>query len=279
MLITEIKSKNNINMYNVDIIIVPTIFSSYSDVVFSLDELNMFKDKEIALKIDKIIEEDELIFLENYIKESIVYNIKYYIFTDMSVYYILKKYNLENKSMFFAKTINCSTYDIIEYNKLGIKCLVSTELMIDDLVKISNLENNIIYTYGYFNIFYSRRELLSLYKEYSNLNYNSKNKMYTLLEETRNEFYPVVENNNGTFIHSAYKLMLFDEIFLLNKNNYFYIDSVFIDEKQLLEIINIYSLLFKTGYSKDLENELIKIDNNIGKSFLYKKPEILKEND
>ena len=56
MLITEIKSKKNINLYNVDIIIVPTIFSAYSDVVFSLDELNMFKDKEIALKIDKIIE-------------------------------------------------------------------------------------------------------------------------------------------------------------------------------------------------------------------------------
>lgn len=277
MLVTEIKSLNNIDKYNVDLLIVPTKFSSVSDFCVQLNELNIFKDKKIALKIDKIITEYELEELDLFIKKTLEYNISYYLFTDMSVYYILKKYNKHDKSVFFSKTINCSSYDIKEYNKLNIKCLVSTELQLDDLVKISNLENNFIYSYGYFNIFYSKRHLLSLYKTYSNLNYQSKNKKYTLLEETRKEFYPVIENDNGTFIYSCYCLLLFKELELLNKNNYFYIDSNFIEEDNLFNIINIYNELMKSGYSDDLYNKIKQIDENIGTSFMYLKPEILKE--
>ena len=277
MLITEIKSLENINKYNVDAIIVPTKFSAVSDIIVDLNQLYLFDNKQIALKLDKIITEYELLELENFISKSLNYNISYYLFTDMSVYYVLKKYNLQNKSVFFSKTINCSTYDIIQYNKLNIKCLVSTELQIDDLVKISNIENNFIYTYGYFNIFYSKRNLLSLYKDYSKLDFESKNKKYNLLEETRKEFYPTIENNNGTFIYSSYCLLLFKELEQLNKNNYFYIDSNFIEEGNLFEIIALYNTLIKNGYSLELENKIKKIDSNVGTSFMYLKPEILKE--
>lgn len=277
MLITEIKSLNNIDKYNADILIVPTKFSTVSDFIVEMDQLSLFSGKKIALKIDKIINEFELKDLEMFIKNSIKYDVLFYIFTDMSVYYILQKYDLIHKAVFFSKTINCSSYDINEYNKMNIKCLVSTELQLEDLIKISNLENNFIYIYGYFNIFYSKRNLLSLYKEYSNLNFNSKNKKYNLLEETRNEFYPVIENNNGTFIYSAYCLLLFKELLQLNKNNYFYIDSNFIAENDLFNILNIYNDLINNGYNESLEHKIKEIDKNIGTSFMYIKPEILKE--
>ena len=64
--------------------------------------------------------------------------------------------------------------ELKQYNDLNIKCLVSTELTLEDIIKISNLENNFIYTYGYFSIFYSKRKLLSLYKQYANLEYQSQ---------------------------------------------------------------------------------------------------------
>ena len=277
MIVTELKSLNKIDQYNVDLLIVPTIFSTLTDFVVELRDLPLFENKNIALKLDKIIEEDELLKLEHFIIESKQYNIKYYIYTDMSVYCLLKKYNLEQTSVFFSKTINCSTYDIKQYNNLNIKCLASTELTIDDLIKISNIENNFIYTYGYFSIFYSKRKLLSLYKEYANLDYQSQNKKYSLLEETREEHYPVIENKNGTFVYGSYNYLLFKEIELLNKNNYFYISSLFINEDDLLKIINIYNLGFINGFNDELLNELKTINNNTGSSFLYLKPEILKE--
>lgn len=277
MLVTELKSLERINEYNVDVLILNTKFTSVWDFYIDLDQLHLFNNKNIALNIDKIIEEDELIELDDYIKKTLNYDITYYIYTDMSVYCILKKYNLESKSVFFSKTINCSTYDIKQYNNLSIKCLVSTELTIDDLIKISNIENNFIYTYGNFSIFYSKRKLLSLYKEYANLDYQPQNKKYTLLEETREEHYPVIENNNGTFVYGSYNYLLFKEIELLNKNNYFYISSLFINEDDLIKIINIYNNGFKNGFSEELLEQLNCINPNTGSSFLYLKPEILKE--
>lgn len=278
MVVSEILSLKNIEKYNCDVLIVPTIFSTISSFTCELDQLSIFNNRKIGLKLDRIIEEDELIELEIFIKKSLSYNIEFYIFTDMSVYYILKKYNIEHKAVYFSKTINCSVLDIKEYNKLGIKCLVSTELTLEDMISISNIENNFIYCYGYFNIFYSKRKLLSLYNEYAHLQIECTNKMYSLLEETRKEYYPIIENKNGTFIFSHYCMLIFKEINLLNKNNYFYIDSTKMDEQSLIKVINIYNKLFNDGYSDDLLNELMKIDNNIGTSFLYLQPEILKEN-
>ena len=58
MLVTEIKSLNNIDKYNVDTIIVPTKYSAVSDFEIELHQLDLFKDKKIALKLDKIITEN-----------------------------------------------------------------------------------------------------------------------------------------------------------------------------------------------------------------------------
>lgn len=277
MIVTEIKSLDRINEYNVDVLIVQTKYSAINDNIIDLNQLSLLTDKKIALKIDKAISEDEIIELEYFLKETLNYNIYFYIFTDMSVYYILKKYNIEEKAVYFAKTINCSSYDVNEYNKMNIKCLISTELTIDNLAKISSIENNFIYTYGYFNIFYSKRKLLSLYKQYSDLKYDAINKKYYLLEETRDEYYPILENKNGTFIFAPYIYLLFEELSSLNNNNYFYIESLFLEDDDLIKIINIYNDCFKNGFSDDLLKKIKNINQNIGKSFLYVKPEILKE--
>lgn len=279
MIVTEIKSLDRINEYNVDVLIVQTKYSAINDNIIDFKQLGLLTNKKIALKMDKAISEDEIIELEYFIKETLNYNIYFYIFTDMSVYYILKKYNIEEKAVYFAKTINCSSYDINEYNKMNIKCLISTELTIEDLTKISSLENNFIYTYGYFNIFYSKRKLLSLYKQYANLKYDVNNKKYYLLEETRDEYYPILQNENGTFVFAPYIYLLFEELSLINKNNYFYINSLFLEEDDLINIINIYNKVLEEGFNNDLLKEIKNINQNIGKSFLYLKPEILKENN
>ena len=73
--------------------------------------------------------------------------------------------------------------------------------------------------------------------------------------------------------------MLFNEIEKLNKNNYFYIDSTFIEEDDLLKILNIYNNSFYNNeFSEQSLNELKQVNSNTGSSFLYLKPEILKEN-
>lgn len=277
MIITEVKSYD-LDNYNCDILLIPTCFSQFSNLSFTIEEIKNIKNRNIALKIDKIIDEFELDALEDFIKSTLNMDIQYYVFTDMSVYNILNKYNITNKGMYFSKTINCSRADIREYNMLGLKCLVSTELPLEDIRNISNLKNNIFYSYGYSNMFYSKRKLIDLYKQYSDNDFESLNKMFMLEEETRkNERYPILQNNNGTFIFTSFIHVLFKEIDTIDKDNFFYIDSTFIEENDLFNILDIYKQGFSKGFSEELYSMLLKINSNVSGGFLYIKPSILKE--
>lgn len=277
MIITEVKSYD-LDNYNCDILLIPTCFSQFSNLSFTIEEIKNIKNRNIALKIDKIIDEFELDALEDFIKSTLNMDIRYYVFTDMSVYSILNKYNITNKGMYFSKTINCSRADIREYNMLGLKCLVSTELPLEDIRNISNLKNNIFYSYGYSNMFYSKRKLIDLYKQYSGNDFESLNKMFMLEEETRkNERYPILQNNNGTFIFTSFIHVLFKEIDSIDKDNFFYIDSTFIEENDLFNILDIYKQGFSKGFSEELYSMLLKINSNVSGGFLYIKPSILKE--
>lgn len=274
MLAIEIKSTKNINKYNCDLIIVPTPYSSNSSRI-DVDFNTLDVDKKLCLSVDKIIEEDEIESLKQYLKDSLNWNVDYYLFSDLSVYYILTSYGIKNKFIFNAKTLNCSVNDIKCYNELGISCLVSTELTNTDVINISNIQNNAFLVYGYSNIFYSKRKLISLYSDYKNIHIDL-NKQYYVIEETRKEKYPICENENGTFIYTPYCYFLFNELNELNKNNIFIINSFNLEEDDLVKIGDIYQETLKDGAKVENLEKLKEINNNLGQGFLYLKPSILK---
>lgn len=273
MLAVEIKSLNNINNYECDIIIIPTMFST-NPMDFDYD--NIDTSKKIALNLDKIIEENELEQLKDFLIKSLKWNIDYYIFSDMSVYNILSELGIKNKFIFDAKTLNCSVNDIKTYNSLGIMCLASTELTLKNVIDISKIENNAFLVYGYSNIFYSKRKLISLYEDYINHKIIPDKENCFIIEETRNEKYPIIENNVGTFIYTYYRYCLFNELNDLNKNNIFIINNILINEKELQEICKIYNHCLQFGFNDKYYDALKQINGNIDKGFLYLKPSILK---
>lgn len=277
MLAVEIKSTKNVNELKCEMIILPTPFSANSS---NLEiDFNIFKtNKLIGLNVDKIILEEELNDLKEYLKESLSWNIDYYLFSDMSVYYILYNLGVKNKFIFDAKTLNCSMNDVKSYNKLGISCLISTELTAENVTNISTIENNAFLVYGHSNIFYSKRKLMSLYSDYKQIKIDL-DKDYSIIEETRKENYPICENKNGTFIYTPYRYYLFNELNNINKNNIFIINNFQIKEDELIKICAIYDKVLNYGATDELLNELIKINDNLGQSFLYLKPSILKEDN
>ena len=274
MLAVEVKSIDRINEYNCDILIFQTIFSSNFNNNCYKDLSNIKTNKKIALNVDKIITENELPALKEFLKESLKYNIDYYIFSDLSVYNILNDLGVKNKFIYNAKTLLCSSYDIKSYNELGIICLASTEITLDDVINISNLENNAILVYGYSNIFYSKRKLISLYSNY--INKNIKLDDGYIIEETRKEKYKIFENNNGTFIYTPYIYYLFNELNDINKNNIFMINSTFLNEEDLIKVTNIYQDSFNYKFDETNLSRLKEINANLGNGFLYLNPEILK---
>lgn len=282
-LITEIENHKNIPQYNVDGIIFSYIkFSTISNRNFNINEIyeivnESHKHSKFAiLKVDKIFDEEELGELYNFLDEMIKINVDYFMFSDMAVLNHFSKHNKYDKLIYAAKTLNCSYNDAKFYQDLGIKVILSNELTLDDIQTITKLDNIVIDGYGFSSIFYSKRQLLSLYKEYSKTEKEIHDKLLGIKEEKRELEYPIFENDSGTFIFTAHKYAIYKELESLSNALMFKIESLFIKEETLFEIIEIYRKAINEGIREEDFDRLFAIDNNIHDSFLYKKPSILK---
>jgi putative protease len=283
-LITEIENINNLEKYNVEgIIFSYHRFGTISKKTFSVEEIKTIvnycceNQKLAILKIDKIIEETEVDDVYDFLNLVSSLNINYYMFTDMSILNYFMDKQMNDKLIFCAKTLNCSFNDCSFYDRLGIKVMLSNELTIEDITEISKLPNIVIDGYGYSNIFYSKRSLLSLYRENKQLEKDLRNQLMYIEEENRDAKYPIYENENGTFIFTAYKYVFYKELEVLKNISLFKIESLFIEEEQLFKVIDIFRKAIDEGISDNDYQKLIEIDENIGHSFLYTKPLILRE--
>jgi putative protease len=281
-LITEIENYGNLPQYHVDGIIFSYInFATISNKTFTFPEIEKIVErakalnKETILKVDKIMEEDDLDDLYKFLDNAMELGIDYYMFTDMSVLNYFKEKNEMNRLIYASKTMNCSYNDISYYQSQGIKVIPSNELTLEDLHEIVKLDNIVIDGYGYSSIFYSKRKLLTLFKEYIESEDDFTNQLFTIKEEKRENRYPIFENKNGTFIFTANKYVIYKELEELQNSFMFKVESLFVSEEVLFEILTIYNKAIKNGISEEDYQKLLSLDNNISTSFLYKKPSIL----
>lgn len=244
-----------------------------------LDELlNLNKElKKYNLKsfinIDRLIKEEEIDEFVSYFKK-ICDLFDYYIYSDMSVLTLVNDYS---KLIYYPKTYISSTNELKAYSKLNIKSFLSNELSFEEIEDIDKA--NIPYlleVFGFHQMFYSKRHLLSLYKECFNIEANVKNKELFIKEELRDEFYPIFETDKGTLIYTDYCYYLFSELDKLNNVDMVYINSAFIDLNTYLYVISLYNELISDGEIEELEKKLLSIGYKLDKGFLLKKSVLLK---
>jgi len=287
MLITEIKNKKNLNKYDVDgIIFCYKKFHTFAsdplkkqEIVGFVDKIHNFSKKAI-LKIDKIIEESEVEELKKFLDFVITTDIDYYIFSDMVILYYFMEKHLTSKLIYSAKTLNCSYNDSLYFKSLDVAVMASNELSLKNLKDLDSLGNLVIDGYGFTNIFYSRRKLLSLFKQKNKKFFKIRNKTFFITEEKREkDYYPIIENNAGTFIFTPHKYCIYKELLELKNLFMFKIESFLISEADLFAIIAIYKKLIVGNINDELYQELINIDANISQEFLYRKSLILGDED
>lgn len=276
---------SNIENYHCDgFIIHSSEFSCYNGDTFEIDELKpnleLIKKtgKKAILNIDRIIMEEDLDDLLKYLNE--VKNMfDLYLYSDMAIYGYFNNLGMKDKLVYMPKTLVASKYELSRYYELGVNVILANELSFDEIKDISDSYNISLEVFGYHQMFYSKRNLISLYKEYFNIDEELKNKKLTLKEEIRDEFYPIYESKNGTFIYTDYLYCFFKELVeLKDKLNIIKINGIFLDDEKYQKVVNIYSSLLKDD--GDIESSYQELENvcpNISKGFLLNKSVLLKK--
>lgn len=297
MLICDLLNKNNISLYNCDGLVVNSKeYSIFNDSTFRLSELKEIVDlihdcgKMAILSIDRIIEEFELDEFKNYLGLVFDLDFDYYSFSDLAVINYVIDNQLCVNLIYDSKTMSTCYNDLVFYkdifknfnNNSKMYAIISNELTLVDVIENSSAKNGGFVVYGYHQIFYSRRLIFNSYAKYKKIMsdgevvLNLNDKLLLAKEEFRNEMYPIYQSDFGTFVYNAKKFCAFKELDQLDELCFVKINSQFIEEVELLEVVNIYNQLLKNGYSEELESKLLAIDSNITKGFLYQDSVLLK---
>lgn len=239
-------------------------------------ELIKSYNKEVYINLNLIIHNEDLEKLNgylDYLKELSVHGI---IFGDLAVYMYAKKKQLTHVLIYNPDTLNTNLYDPIFWDKKDIKGLtIAKEIVKDEIIEIcdnSSMEISII-GHGHLNMFHSRRPLIENFLEYNEEESKKyiNNRNLHLIEETRNESYPVFQDLHGTHIFREKCLMSFNEIKELSEHvDVFIIDSILKDSTYIVEIVDIYHKILDNKIQDTIElTKQYSKDHDSG--FLHKK--------
>ena len=121
-------------------------------------------------------------------------------------------------------------------------------------------------------MFHSRRRLLNNYKTYKNVLYDFvESHDLTLVEETRNEAYKIIENNHGTHIFQTgiHNILPALDI-IVDETDYLLLDGTFLDWQKYLLAVEIYKeALCDLDHLNLYNQKLEELFDNLTYQFMY----------
>ena len=214
----------------------------------------LFSHHKTYIEINGFIEESDLIGLESWLKELLPYPIQGFYFADLAVLMILKSLNYQGETIYSPETILTNTLEIRTLLALVDRLVISKELTLEEIVKISKTFPQRIEMFGagHLQMSVSRRLLLSSYLQEIGLSKEVLNKTdYRIRELKRNEMMPVLEEAKTFCVFTQDILNPLEELPVLNQSEIYGIqlDDLFIDKD---DAQNFFQLIIDQVKETDL---------------------------
>ena len=293
LIISDYLNDNSLKLKCDGLIINSKLFSTFNDVTFSLYEISSIikkiKDskKKVIINVNRIIPENEV---DNFKKiiSSLITSVDYLIYSDLAVLNIIPK-NLHYKLIYDSKTLICNKEELLAFPT---NAFISQALSFSEIKEFGKGEKKYcLDVFGYLEMMYSRRPLLSLVMPRGKVKSNT---LYTLKEETRSETYKIYETkrqktNYGTFVYHSgiYAILkelkdIKDNILIIRVNSMFLgniIDKVInIYSKYLTEIARDTLDSYKEEFFLAKLNSLLENNHlSLTRGFLDQESVLLKE--
>lgn len=280
----SIESINDLCNHGADIFVVGTEeFSNRLAHSFTMDEIETLvtvihqREKEVYISANMIVHHSDLEKIESFLGEMKKLEVDGIIFGDLAVYQIAKRLEIQHLLIYNPETLNTNYFDPIFWDKKGIKGLtISKEITLDDIKKIaekSTIEISII-GHGHLNMFHSRRPLIENFFKYNKDSFEQyiENRNLKLVEEIRDEAYPIFQDIHGTHIFRDKALESYQEIITLSKIiDVFIVDGIFKDTNYMIETMKNYQLILQNNDPLQATNISKHYESDHDSGFLYKK--------
>ena len=211
--------------------------SSTKTAIKKLHALN----KKAYVLLDRLFFNEELVKLDSYIDELEKLACDGYFFSDLGFLKLLKNKNLVNKGIYYSQTQIVSSLELSAYLDEGLSGIfVSKDYPLNNLKTCLTKYDSVgINIYGYRNLFYSRRKLLSAYQdEYELKGKFNKSDAYLIREQKRTTKSIIYEDDFGTYVFTDYIDSHLSEIEDFKNAKYLLIDDNFIEAEYMVKVLD-----------------------------------------
>lgn len=224
--------------------------------------------KNIYVLLNALLHESEMNTFKKEIKKLMQLPINF-IVQDIGILNILTELISPKRIIFMPYTLICNYLDAQSYAKLGISAICpSNEITIEDTDIISQYAPVMLNAFSYVPMYQSYRKIISLFAEYKNISFNKSH--LCLKEETRNDFYPLIENKYGSVIFRPYITSYINELNNLSHAKFIYIDHLFIKNRVFNKVCALVNDYYKNKINIEIiKKELDKLNLNIQDGFAY----------
>lgn len=210
-------------------------------IIRLIDEIHK-KGKKAYVLLDRVMFNEDLENLKIYLYKLEEKECDGYFCSDLGVLRLLYEMGIIKKCIYYSQTQIVSTLELKSYLDLGIKSVfVSKDLPLEDILKVSKKLSLGVNVFGYRNLFYSRRKLLTSYKNEFNLNGKfSKSDKYKIRELKREAKSIIYEDFYGTYVFTSYIDNHINQLNCLNKNRVDYVlfDDNFVKKDLFMNVID-----------------------------------------
>ncbi len=202
-----------------------------------LEDINRVTN-DFYLLINRLLPYEDLVKLKEIFKQIDNRFLKGIFFEDLGVLSIINELNLNLEKIYFANHFGTNYASINAFLERNIDSMViSNEITKEEIKEILNKTHKdlVIPVYGYNQIMYSRRNLISNFNQEFALNLPLENK---ITEKVTKKTLRIKENKYGTVIYDE---KIYNNLELLEfKNNikFYYINTSFLTTQDIFEALN-----------------------------------------
>lgn len=234
------------------VVIAVPFFSTRGAAYFTVEELPRIKEEcmHIGLRmyvfVNRLFVEEELVQLRVFLKILKEIDVDGIYYGDEGVLYEADALGLKDKLIYNPDTLITNKKDVQYYLDEGIAMVsISKEITLEEICHIaSNVHGACeVQLHGRLNMLHSKRMLVSHYMEFIGKDVEVKHQkdMY-IVEATREERMPILEDEMGTHVFTGFTLSSFDEIkdLVVSGVKAFRIDGIFYDVSYICEVLSLY---------------------------------------
>ncbi len=237
-----------------------------------------------AVRMNRMYAESEIQTIESYMRQLIDWHVDWIYYQDPAVYMVAETLGVQNKLVYDPDTLMTNSRDVQYMLDQGIHhAVLSKEITLEEMVQILNKLAQPVEAilFGYLKLATSKRRLIESYCQeigVENTLFNRKDCF--LIESTRNEKMPIVEDEHGTHVFMDYILCAMEEVLPLQQAglDILRIDGNFLEKEMIIEAVAAFKQILTGSSPQMIVEEFKKKYENYPWStgYMYQKTNLVK---